>query len=363
MEDPRPLLGLSAIVDTVGSRRLEALLRAAGSPAAAWRAGIADLGRWGWPPNLIERFVATRSTIDVDALRQWVERERLLVIERDDSRYPPLLAAIPDPPIALFVRGNPDALRTPSVAIVGTRACTPYGLAATRHLVGPLARAGCTITSGLALGIDGEAHRACLAARGCTVAVLGTGLDAASVSPARHRSLAEQIVAAGGAIVSEYVPGTEGLPMHFPARNRIVAGLTLGTVVVEAPEDSGALITGRFALDFGREVFAVPGPITTPSHAGVHALLKSGATPVTCAEDVLTALRMDPIEIPNANPNESSINGVNGDILRALSATPIPIDDLAEALTVDIAALTRALTTLELDGVVRDVGGGRYVKC
>ncbi|MDO8599142.1 MAG: DNA-processing protein DprA, partial [bacterium] len=164
-----------------------------------------------------------------------------------------------------------------------------------------------------------------------------------------------------GCVVSEYVPGTPGLPMHFPARNRIVAGMTAGTIVVEAPEASGALITAQFALDFGREVFAVPGPITAPMSAGVNALLKIGATPVTAAADIIDALHLEEL-LPPAPARRTAPEGVPGHILHALGTAPIHVDNLRDRVGIHASALASALTSLELDGAIRDIGGGRYIR-
>ncbi|MBI4142842.1 DNA-protecting protein DprA, partial [Candidatus Uhrbacteria bacterium] len=214
---------------------------------------------------------------------------------------------------------------------------------------------------GLAYGIDGYAHDATLRVSGRTIAVLGTGVDPASISPSAHRALAERIITSGGCVVSEYVPGTSGLPMHFPARNRIVAGTTVGTLVIEAPEDSGSLITAQFALDFGREVFTVPGPITSTMSDGTNALLKVGATPALAASDITDALHLDEL-LPPARAPLPERSGVAGRIIAALGSTGTPVDALCETLAIPAHELASALTTLELDGVVRDIGGGRYVR-
>ncbi|MDO8622576.1 MAG: DNA-protecting protein DprA, partial [bacterium] len=229
-------------------------------------------------------------------------------------------------------------------------------------LVGPLSRAGLTIVSGLAYGIDAEAHRACLDAEGRTVAVLGTGIDAASVYPPGNRALSEEIIARGGCLVSEYAPGTAGIPMHFPARNRIVAAITIGVIAVEAPEDSGALITTRFALDFGREVFVVPGPITSTMSAGTNALLKVGATPVTSAADIIDALHLEEL-LPPPPKRATPAGALAARVYGVLNTTPTHIDDLRNQLNVPTPELAHTLTSLELDGAVRDIGGGRYIRC
>src|SRR5207247_180252 len=217
----------------------------------------------------------------------------LRFVGRSEPGYPRLLRELHDPPPGLFLRGSADVelLSEPAVAIVGARMCSSYGRHVARMLGRQLAAAGLVIVSGLARGVDGEAHRGALDAGGATVAVLGCGVD--RDYPATHRELAVRI-AATGAIVSEYAPGVEPAPWRFPARNRIVAGLCAATVVVEARERSGALITADFALEEGREVFVVPGEITSRLSAGSNALLRLGATPLLAASDVLESFDLQP---------------------------------------------------------------------
>ena len=234
------------------------------------------------------RFAAFRARFDAHAELARLQGLGFRFLARSAAGFPPLLRAIHDPPPGLFLRGEADAelLLRPAVAIVGARACSAYGRQVARSLGRDLAAAGLVVVSGLARGVDAEAHRGALEAAGSTVAVLGCGID--RDYPAAHRDLARQ-VAATGLLVSEYPPGVEPAPWRFPARNRIVAGLCAATVVVEARERSGALITADFALEEGREVLAVPGEITSALSAGSNALLRLGATPLTCAQDVLEA--------------------------------------------------------------------------
>jgi DNA processing protein len=254
------------------------------------------------------------------------------------SDLPPLLRAIHDPPAGLFVRGAapPALLERPAVAIVGARACSGYGASVARSLGRELATAGLVVVSGLARGVDGEAHRGALDAGGATVAVLGCGID--RDYPAAHADLARRI-AETGLIVSEYAPGVEPAPWRFPARNRIVAGLAAATIVVEARERSGALITADLALEEGREVFAVPGEITSALSAGTNALLKLGASPLTCAADVLSSFGIEP----------DSDAGAASPLLDLLPATA---DELVRATGRDAAEIARELVELELAGRV-----------
>ncbi len=277
-------------------------------------------------------------------------------IPRGERGYPTLLARIPDPPPSLWIRGDadPGVLAEPAVAIVGARACSGYGRTVARMLASGTAAAGAVVVSGLARGIDGEAHRGALAAPGRTVAVLGCGVD--RDYPAAHAELAHAIVAGGGLVVSEYAPGVEPAPWRFPARNRIIAGLAAATVVVEARERSGALITADFALEDGREVLAVPGEVTSALSAGTNALLRQGATPATSTADVLEALGLETRPVAAEEPDDPTSVA----ILAALAAGSTTADGLVRATGLAAGDVATALTLLELagrvaveDGVVR----------
>jgi DNA processing protein len=260
---------------------------------------------------------------------------------------PGRLAAIHDPPPVLYLRGEGEAslLNRPTVAVVGARACSSYGRSVARALARELAAAGVVVVSGMARGIDGEAHRGALDARGATVAVLGCGVD--RDYPAAHAELARRICERG-LVVSEYEPGIEPAPWRFPARNRIIAGLSRATVVVEARERSGALITADFALEEGREVLAVPGEITSALSAGTNALLRLGATPVTCAGDVLESLGVD--AVPRAASPSLGVDA--GALLGRLRDGPLTADELMRSSALDPAAASAALMELELAGAV-----------
>jgi DNA processing protein len=258
---------------------------------------------------------------------------------------PLLLRAIHDPPERLYLRGDgdPELLSRPAVAIVGARACSAYGRQVGRMLGRELAAAGVVVVSGMARGIDGEAHRGALEADGLTVAVLGCGID--RDYPAAHAGLARAI-AERSLLVSEYEPGIEPLPFRFPARNRIVAGLCAATIVVEARERSGALITADFALEEGREVFAVPGEITSSLSAGTNALLRLGATPLTAVTDVLESFG---IEAPHEQKATHPL----------LQLLPASADELVRATGLDAREVVATLSELELSGLVAE-GEGIY---
>jgi DNA processing protein len=271
-------------------------------------------------------------------------------LARSDPAYPALLAAIHDPPAPLWLRGRGvELLSRPAVAIVGARSCSAYGSGVARTLARELAGVGVVVVSGMARGIDGEAHRGALEAGGPTVAVLGCGID--RDYPAAHAQLAQRI-SEHGLIVSEYEPGVEPAPWRFPARNRIISGLSRAVVVVEARERSGALITVDFALEQGRDVLAVPGEITSRLSAGANALLKLGAAPALGVDDVLEAIG---VVVERPRPAEPA--GDAGRLLIALADGPLTADELVRATALPAAAVAALLIELELVGRVSAVEG------
>ena len=274
-------------------------------------------------------------------------------ISRARPEYPPRLAELHDPPACLYLRGGPaEILSRTAVAVVGARSCSRYGAQVARELARELAAAGVVVVSGLARGIDGEAHRGALAAEGLTVAVLGCGID--RDYPRAHAQLAGRIVQSG-LVVSEYPPGVEPAPWRFPARNRIVAGLARATVVVEARERSGALITADFALELGRDVFAVPGEITSGLSSGTNDLIRQGATPLLAAADVLEALGLEPAPAtppPSLSPEAAAV-------LAVLADGAATLDELSRAAALGSPEVAVALAELELAGLVSG-GDGLY---
>jgi DNA processing protein len=292
-----------------------------------------------------------------DAVRRAASAS-IAAIPWSDPSYPIPLTTIPDPPPVLWTRGAAAALSTPAVAIVGSRAASPYGLAVAEQLAGDLAASGLTIVSGLARGVDSAAHRGALAAGGVTVAVLGSGVDV--VYPREHAALARDIDVRG-AVVSELVPGTRPQQWFFPLRNRIISGLSRAVVVIEASEKSGSLITARTALEQGRDVLAVPGNVLTGRNRGAHALLRDGAKIVESADDILEELGM----------HRSAVGGRGGGgtpaagdpVLDCLIAgEACDLDEISERSGLNTPRLLPRLFELELEGLVRRVGGGRFVR-
>ncbi len=281
-------------------------------------------------------------------------------IRINDEQYPPRLREIPQPPQVLYIRGHIPSNR-PMVAVVGTRRSTPYGKRVTEQIVKGLVRADVVIVSGMAIGIDSEAHKAALEAGGETVAVVGSGIDESVLYPASNKGLAREIEK-HGAVISEFDPYAKSETFYFPQRNRVISGLSLGVLVIEAKEKSGALITANFALDQNREVFAVPGSIFWETSAGPNNLIKQGAKAVTCAEDVLQELN---IPIPN---EESKVpvakNSLEQKILYVLldkKGESIHIDSIVEKTKLSASEVSSTLTEMELDEKVKNLGGDYYV--
>lgn len=282
------------------------------------------------------------------------------VISRPDSRFPALLAAIHDPPETLWIRGDIDILRTPAVAIVGSRAASAYALEVARRLGADLARRNITIVSGMARGIDSAAHRGALDAGGLTIAVFGCGVDV--IYPPEHQGLAAEITERG-ALLSEFPPGMPPLKHHFPQRNRIISGLSLAVVIVEAAEGSGSLITADFALEQGRTVLAVPGNVLGGRNYGAHALLRDGAKLVECADDILEELPPGLIGAGEANESKANQPASHDPVLRSMEdGDSYDLDEISERSGVDRMKLLPRLLELELAGALRRIEGGRFVR-
>jgi DNA processing protein len=303
-------------------------------------------------PPQDRRFAAFLARFDEGAERARLESLAVRYVGRSERGFPALLRAIHDPPAGLYLRGRGavELLAAPTVAIVGARVCSGYGRSVARSLARAAAAAGLAVASGLARGIDGEAHRGALDGGGLTIAVLGCGVD--RDYPAAHAELATR-VCADGLVVSEYGPGVAPAPWRFPARNRIIAGLATATVVVEARERSGALITADFALEEGRDVFAVPGEITSTLSAGTNELLRLGATPLVAVDDLLESFG---VQAPAAL---APVEGDGAVVLELVGEGSAGVDELVRATGLEPGAVAAALTSLELEGrVVMD--GGVY---
>jgi len=356
-EDLKFWIGFS-LVPGVGPARITLLLQAFGTLRRAWEATAVELRDAGIDRRTIASFDRRRNSLDLDAELTRLEASGVQALSWDDPAYPSLLREIDDPPPVLYVRGDLRADDRTAVAVVGTRKASIYGREATTCLVTDLARHGVTAVSGLARGIGTAAHKTAIEAGGRTIAVLACGLDI--VYPAENATLARDIVR-HGALVSEHPLGVKPESSHFPRRNRIMSGLSLGVLVVEAALDSGSHITVRCALDQNREVFAVPGSIFSPGSQGTHRWIREGAKLVTRAEDILEELNMaalgTQLELQAALP----ATGSEASLLRYLSHEPAHVDEVRRRSGLPIADVSSALTMMELKGLVRQVGGMSYV--
>jgi DNA processing protein len=296
--------------------------------------------------------------LDLETTTAELRRYHIHVVTINDTEYPFLLKQISSAPPVLYIRGSIEALHRTGLAVVGTRRPSPYGTSILPTLLQPVLRAGVIVVSGLALGIDGQAHRLAVQHHSPTVAVLGCGVD--TIYPREHRQLSDDILATGGAIISEFPLNAEPERHHFPQRNRIISGLTTATLLVEAGEKSGALITAKFAVDQNRDVLSVPGPITSPQSVGPLNWLKLGATPITSADDILRVFGATTVE-PSPTPTVyQPQNDIERNLLGVLAHGPVHIDELAEKSRLDNSVVSATLTLLEISGVVRHHGGHLY---
>jgi DNA processing protein len=356
-ERDRPFWVAFHFVPYIGPARMRKLVTVFGSLEAAWSADRNRL-KTVLDERGLTGLIEQRQRLDVDRIMTGLERDGISTLTLLDPDYPRLLREAPGPPPVLFARGKFSDLDDQAVAIVGTRRMTAYGREMTSRIAGDLAKAGVTIVSGLALGVDGVAHRAAIEAGGRTVAVLGGGIN--RIYPSEHRQLASA-VSESGVLLSEYAPDTKADAPHFPARNRIISGLSLGVVVTEAPERSGALITVDFAADQGREVFAVPGNATSANSVGCNRLIRDGARIVRSAEDILEDLR---IGTAVASPVQQMLVLDERDrrLLAVMTGEPQHIDDIAARANLTVTQVSVQLMTLELQGMVRNSGAQHYVR-
>jgi DNA processing protein len=350
-----------ALTSGVGPRTCRALLDRFGTPQGVFAASLDELkGVNGVGPKLAQAIVAARSEVDVEAELALCRANDLGVMCQSDPAYPRMLRSIPDPPLVLFIKGKLIPEDVLAVAMVGSRHATRYGIAQAERLAGGLARAGLTIVSGLARGIDAAAHHGALAAGGRTLAVLGSGL--LEVYPPEHRELALK-AAAHGALLSELPPRKPPVGAAFPQRNRIITGLSLGVIVVEASERSGALISARHAMEQGREVFAVPGRVDSRMSRGCHRLIRDGAKLVESVEDVLEEL--GPLPSPEAHegesaprhPGELALNDVERQVLSAIDPDPTAIDAVVARSGLPVHSVLSTISVLEMRRIVRRVSG------
>jgi DNA processing protein len=358
VSDPRRFWVGFNLVKGIGAVRFHTLLETFGDASRAWQAPAAALIEAGISQKITANLVKIRSQIDLEQIWNNILAKGIQVITWEDEAYPRYLREIDQPPPVLYLLGNFVPDDDWSVAVVGTRRVTAYGRQVAEELASTLARSGVTVVSGLARGIDAVAHQAALNAGGRTLAVLGSGVD--RIYPPEHRKLGERI-AARGALISDYPPGTPPEAGNFPPRNRIISGLARAVVIVEAGLDSGALITASFAAEQGREVFAVPGNINAPQSQGTNRLIRDGAHPLLSPQDALELLNLSMATEQRAARTALPADAGEAQLLQVLGHQPLHVDEIRSQTGMPIEKVTSTLAMMELKGMVRQVGGMNYV--
>ena len=357
MGDKRYWIGFN-LIKGIGAVRMQALIHHFGDLEDAWKAAPGELAQAGLGLKVIERIIQARGQVDLGKVCKKIESQNIHILTWEDEAYPQRLKEIDQPPPVLYIRGEylPDDLF--AVAIVGTRRVTPYGRQITEELSSFLAANGITVISGLARGVDAIAHQTALKAGGRTIGVLGSGVD--KIYPPEHRALAEKMIESG-AIVSDYAPGTPPDATNFPPRNRIISGLSLAVVVVEAGETSGALITAEFAAEQGREIFAVPGSILAPQSKGTNKLIQNGALPLLSVNDLMQALDLTRMGEHKAARKIIPADETEARLMSVLGVEPLHVDEIRNQTELPIEKVSATLALMELKGMVRQVGGMNYV--
>ncbi|GHT17216.1 DNA polymerase III [Planctomycetales bacterium] len=359
---------LLSMVEGIGARAYRRLLERFGNSAAILNASRSDLGGIEFlQPGVVNRILTARKEIDPAVILDYCRREQIEVISFREERYPDPLRTIIDPPPILFVKGKILPEDTFSIAVIGTRRSSRYGQRQAERLTAALVSHGFTIISGLARGIDGVAHRTALNAGGRTIAVLGNGLS--RVYPPEHGDLADKIIEHGGCVLSEYPPLHPSAKWTFPQRNRIISGLSLGVLVIEAPMRSGAMISARMAGEQGRDIFAVPGPIESPMSQGCNQLIRDGAYLVESADDILNVLgpmRQSVTVQGNPNPirhpNEVSLNEIEQTVLQYIGNTATPLESVIESSGLEPHQIIAALGVLEEKWIIRQLSPTAFVR-
>jgi DNA processing protein len=346
------------LVRGIGAVRMKNLLDYYGNLEIAWNAPAGGLIAAGLPARVVENFIQVRSSVDLEKVLEKIFSQGVKVYTWEDEIYPKRLKEIAQPPPVLFVKGSINVEDDWAVSVVGTRRVTAYGRQIATEIARFLAENGVTVVSGLARGVDAIAHQTAIQAGGRTIAVLGSGVDV--IYPPEHRKLAEEI-SSQGAVISDYAMGTQPESTNFPPRNRIIAGLSLATIVVEAGEKSGALITAKFAADQGREVFAVPGSILTPQSEGTNRLIEEGARPLLRMKEILEVLKLENIPEKQLNRKTISASAEEKKLLQYLDQEPKYIDEICNLTGLPIQTISATLTMMELKGLVTHLGGMNYV--
>lgn len=355
-------------INGLGNKKMKILGNHFACGEKIWQASLPELAKTGIGEEVAKKIVEARPLIDIEKQWQKLEQENIKVATMHDPQYPSLLKQIPDCPYLIYMKGNVSCLDLPLVAIVGSRKLTSYGTKAAYGFSRDLARAGVCVVSGLAFGIDACAHRGALEVKGKTIAVLGNSLDGASIAPRTNFELSQDILRSGGLLISEFPPQTSATIWTFPARNRIMAGLSSGTLVIEAAEKSGSLITANLALDYNREVFAVPGDIFSPQSIGTNLLIKAGAKVACGAQDVLEELKFESesslLSKNKAQEKPPTFNLTEQEklVYDILCHEALHIDRISKMAKLDGSSVSSILAILEIKCAIKNIGGQNYVK-
>lgn len=347
--------------EKITPRRYQNMIAYFHTPKNIWEAKLEDLIQTQVEPDIIEEYITWRNKTNLEKILQRLEQENIKVVHLGEAEYPYFLSEIFDPPQTLFFKGTLPSVEEYTISIVGTRKYTAYGRQTTEYFADKLSQQSMTIVSGLALGIDTIAHTCAVKNNNKTIAVLGSGLSDEFIYPRCNLNLSKKIIETGGALVSEYPPDFKATLYSFPARNRIIAGLSRAVLITEAPVKSGALITGRSALDYNREVFVVPHPIFSVQGEGNNNFIKKGATPVTNPQEIL-----DELGIKNKTPENKKVNlpitEIEGKILGILSKEAKHIDEIAKETNSNSSQINTSLAMLEIKNLIKNIGNMMFIK-
>lgn len=357
------MLYLNALnkISGIGPQKVKLLMGYFESGEKIWQSSLAELINSGINEKLAQTIVQERNKINPQEEWQKLEKENIQIISVNDSNFPNLLKEIPSAPYLIYAKGSYAFNSNPMLAIVGSRKFSQYGKQVAISLARDLANAGIAVVSGMALGIDTFAHQGALDAGGQTIAVLGSSLEDNLIGPRTNFNLSRHIID-NGALISDYPLGTQATPQTFPARNRLMAGLTMGTIVIEAAYQSGTLITANMALDFNREVFAVPGNIFSPTSQGTNDLIKKGAKMITSVNDILEELNLENLKKESAIREVLDATKEEAIILNILSHEPTHIDRIIKLSKINTSITLSTLVILEMKGYAKNIGGQNYIK-
>ncbi|MDH4330228.1 MAG: DNA-processing protein DprA [Candidatus Moranbacteria bacterium] len=350
-------------ISGVGPGKFKTLLNFFSSGEAIWKSDFKEITQSGIDEKLAQKIITERKNINPDQEWEKLEKENVKIILITDPAYPQLLKEISNAPHLLYVKSNDSELdfnSRPMISVVGSRKFTQYGEQVANSLSRELSQAGIIVVSGMALGIDAIAHKSTLNSEGKTIAILGSGLSDSNIGPKTNFNLSRRIIE-NGALISDYPLAIQSTPQTFPARNRIMAGMTLGTIVIEAQKKSGTLITANLALDFNREVFAIPGSIFSPSSEGSNNLIKSGAKLVTSINDILEEINLEKELIKQETKRIIPASLEEEIIIKILNYEPMHIDRITKLTKLGTSVVSSNLTILEIRGVIKNVGGQNYI--